>query len=228
MVKGRRRPEAKSTSWLVSHFVKGQDPFHGTVHLLPHHHPLCQMAEAIPFWVIQGAKNCKRITSWLTCNQSADWTFRRSRHISLQAQLLQASFSRWVSDILSSPEQQNKNRSPLSPWLSGHMNFCLNGGKHKEHPWSLSLVASQSLLAVTPALVALVNFWGAVWLHTQRCYKHHADLTWHLESATSVTNRNTPICSVLNSSFILNTSCKGVSNKIYPIYCCNLDYHDWN
>lgn len=31
--------------------------------LFPQCHPLCQMAEAILCWVIQGAKNCKRITS---------------------------------------------------------------------------------------------------------------------------------------------------------------------
>lgn len=57
--------------------------------------------------------------------------------------------------------------------------------------------------------------------------QNHTDLTWHLRSATSVTSRNTPICSMLNSPFILNTFSKGISNKIYPIYCCNLDYHDW-
>lgn len=130
--------------------------------------------------------------------------------------------------FLSSPEQQNKNRSPLSPWLTGLMNLCLNGGKQSTHGHCHWWPPSVYTCTGSSGAPLLVNSWGAVWLQTWRCYKHPAEFMWHLESATSVTNRNTPICSMLNSPIILNTFSKGTSNKTYPIFCCNLDYRDWN
>lgn len=98
VVKGRRRIEAKSVPWLVSHLVKGPDLFHRTTHFFYHSimHSVRWLKQSYSGWYREPQTVRELHLDWLVI-ETLTGHLGDLGAFPLQAQVLQASFSRWVS-----------------------------------------------------------------------------------------------------------------------------------